>query len=257
MASRYYLIHGMDPFRKGFMESEFSKNGLRQDEVTWIYYPNKNDDFPPNICINPILKKGQIACTYKHYLALKDIVENKHEIAVIMEDNIQFKGHIPDAINRYLKEVPSGWDIIWDSNFVVDHDFCSDSLFFDGEKRSIYSEKMTTVHPNGFHTFNYDTQTYFDFKATNKILYKKDESRGANFYIVNKRSAKLLYDNFLPFSNCSDHHYNDLIKRHNLNSYWVEPPNVDKLQRYSTWKDNSLAKYIWNRNLNSKWIIKT
>ena len=240
----YYLIHGIDSTRKPFMENQFATFGIKSDEVVWINYPNKNDYLPPNICIHPTITKGQIACTYKHYLALKDIVEKDLEIAVIMEDNIQFRDNVPNAINKYLEEADN-WDVIWDSNLIAIHDFCSDSLFHC-RNPIIYNNEIATFDKNGFHTYNYDTQEYLDFKASGKLLYKKPQSIGANFYIVNKRSAKLLYDNFLPFNNCSDHHYNDLIKKYNLNSYIVAYPNVDKIYRPSSWKDEP-KKYIWNR----------
>ena len=100
----YYLIHGIDSTRKPFMENQFATFGIKSHEVVWINYPNKNDYLPPNICIHPTLVKGQIACTYKHYLALKDIVEKDLEIAVIMEDNIEFKGNVPSAINKYIND---------------------------------------------------------------------------------------------------------------------------------------------------------
>ena len=201
-----YLIHGIDQTRRPFMENQFFMNGLESNNVKWITHPNKNDYLPPNICIHPTLTKGQISCTYKHYLALKDIVENGHEIAVIMEDNIEFKGNVPKALESYFKDVPDDWDIIWDSDFL--------GLKYDGPMNE-------------------------------KTVYRKDSSKGANFYIVNKRSAKLLYDNFLPFNNCSDHHYNDLIAKHNLVCYWAEPSNVHKIPRPSTWKDEKPKKYLW------------
>ena len=205
----YYLIHGIDPTRKPFMENQFQLHGIERQEVTWINYPNKNDYITSGICIHPSLTKGQIACTYKHYLALKDIVEKDLEIAVIMEDNIEFKGNVPNAIDRYINDLPLDWDIVWDSDFL--------GIKYDGE-------------------------------ITNRSVYRNDSSKGANFYIVNKRSAKILYDNFLPFNNCSDHHYNDLIKRHKLICYWAEPSNVHKIYRPSTWKDEP-KKYLWLQNL--------
>lgn len=252
----YYLIHGIDPIRKSFMEKQFQLHGIQPEEVTWINYPNKNDYITSGICIHPGLTKGQIACTYKHYLALKDIVEKDLEFGVIMEDNIQFVDNIPTAIKKYLEEAPDDWDIIWDSNINAIHEFCSDALFRCRDPIVYNNETIDKLDEKGYRTFNYDTQEYLDFKASGKLLYKKPQSMGANFYIVNKRSAKLMYENFLPFNNCSDHHYNDLIKKYNLNSYIVAYPNVDKLYRQSTWKDEPTTdstlkdqpkKFIWNR----------
>lgn len=200
----YYLIHGIDKTRKPFMEDQFSKHGIAKDDVLWITYPNKLDPLPKGICIHPTLTKGQIACTYKHYLALKDIVDKELEIGIIMEDNIEFMGYVPSAIERYLKDLPEEWDVLFDSDFL--------GLTSAGEQYG--------------------------------CVQKTGESKGANFLMVNKKSAKILLDNFLPFNNCSDHHYNDLFKKLNMNVYWATPPNVHKLMRPSTWKDEP-KRFIW------------
>ena len=57
------------------------------------------------------IKDGWISCSYKHYLALKDIVENKIEMAVIMEDNIgEFKSNMfMKELKKYLRK----WMIDW------------------------------------------------------------------------------------------------------------------------------------------------
>ena len=49
--------------------------------------------------INP----GQISLTIKHYLALKQIVEKKHKIAVIMEDNVSFTSEHQNTSERIFK----------------------------------------------------------------------------------------------------------------------------------------------------------
>lgn len=203
---KFYLIHGIDSSRKPFMQDQFSKYGIPQEDVTWITYPNKTDYLPPGICIHPTLTKGQIACTYKHYLALQDIVSKGCELAVIMEDNIEFKGDVPSAIEKYLKDLPKNWDVLFDSDFLG----------------------LTDTGP------------------IIGCVQKTGQSKGANFILVNKQSAKILYHNFLPFNNCSDHHYNDLFKKLNMNVYWANLPNVHKINRPSTWKDEPKKKqFIW------------
>jgi GR25 family glycosyltransferase involved in LPS biosynthesis len=203
---KFYLIHGIDSSRKPFMEDQFKRHGIPAEDVTWITYPNKQDYLLEDICVHPTLTKGQIACTYKHYLALHDIVNAEYELAVIMEDNIEFIGDVPSAIERYLKDLPENWDILFDSDFL----------------------NLTDSGP-----------LYGCVQKTGK-------SKGANFLLVNRKSAKLLYDSFLPFNNCSDHHYNDLFYKLNMNVYWANTPNVHKLMRPSTWKDEPKKKtFIW------------
>lgn len=207
---QYYLVHGIDPIRKPFMETQFEKFGIPTKDVKWITSPNKYDYIPAEICTKPDLPKGHIACTYKHYLILKDIVENQYPLAVIMEDNIEFRSNVPDAIHRYLKELPEGWDCVFDSDYL--------GMKFGGEIGSDCS------------------------------IYKTGTSKGAHFILLNLESATKLYNNFLPFHEGSDHMYNYLFQKLEMNVYWAEPPNVHKIQRESTWMDTLPVKkrFIWS-----------
>lgn len=204
----YYLVHGIDPSRKPFMENQFETFGVT--DVTWITHPNKNDYIPEGICIKPDLPRGHIACTYKHYLILKDIVEKQYPLAVIMEDNIEFRGNVPETLSRYLKDLPDNWDCVFDSD-------------------------------------------YFGMKYTGEIasdcsVYNTGTSKGAHFIFLTLSASTKLYNNFLPFHEGSDHMYNDLFKKLNMNVYWAEPPNVHKIQRESTWLDSPKPKkkFVWS-----------
>lgn len=211
----YYLIHGIDPERKPFMENQFEKFGVPKEDVKWIMWPNKEDTLPEGICANPILPKGMVAVTYKHYLILKDICENKHPLAVIMEDNIEFRGNVPDAIERYLKDVPEDWDCVFDSDFY-------DLKFVEGP---VYPEKSV-------------------YKKSNTVTEQcAGSGKGAQFILINLQAAQKLYSSFLPFHECSDHWYNHMFRLQNMNVFWAEPPNVHKINRPSTWKDSPRTRF--------------
>lgn len=203
----YYLIHGIDSSRKPFMEHQFQQFGIT--DVTWINTPNKYDLLPDGICIKPDLPRGHIACTYKHYLILKDIVEKQRPLAVIIEDNIEFRGNVPEALSRYLKDLPDDWDCVFDSDYF--------GMKFSGEIKPDCS------------------------------VYKTGTSKGAHFLFLNLSAATKLYNNFLPFHEGSDHMYNSLFKSLNMNVYWAEPPNVHKIERGSTWLDDvrPTKKFKW------------
>jgi GR25 family glycosyltransferase involved in LPS biosynthesis len=206
---QYYLVHGIDPSRKPFMMNQFSTFGIVDTDVQWITHPNKSDPLPAGICTHSTLPRGHQACTYKHYLILKDIVDNQHPLAVIMEDNIEFRGNVPDALSRYLQDLPAGWDCVFDSDFM--------GMKFGGQITS-------------------DTS-----------VYKTGTSKGAHFILLNLSAATKLYNNFLPFHEGSDHMYNYLFEKLDMNVYWAEPPNVHKIQRESTWMDKVKPKnkFLW------------
>lgn len=208
MKVSYYLVHGIDSSRKPFMEEQFNKFEI--PDVTWVNYPNKYDPLPKGICVNKDLPRGHISCTYKHYLILKDIVEKQHPLAVIMEDNIEFRGNVPEALTRYLKDLPEDWDCVFDSDYF--------GMKFEGE-----------INPDC-------------------SVYKTGTSKGAHFILLNLSAATKLYNNFLPFHEGSDHMYNYLFKKLNMNVFWVEPPNVHKIERGSTWVDDPPKKrrFIWS-----------
>jgi GR25 family glycosyltransferase involved in LPS biosynthesis len=210
---KYYLVHGIDPSRKPFMENQFKLFGIPAEDVSWILYPNKTDPLPDGICIKPDLPKGHIACTYKHYLILKDIVEKQYPLAVLMEDNIEFRGNVPEILSRYLKDLPADWDCVFDSDYCG---FCHDGLITP--EMSVYKRDNT-----------------------------KGSSKGAHFILLNLSAATKLYNNFLPFHEGTDHMYNYLFQKLNMNVYWAEPPNVHKIQRESTWMDTPVSKkrFIW------------
>jgi GR25 family glycosyltransferase involved in LPS biosynthesis len=214
----YYLIHGIDATRKPFMEDQFRRYGIPADDVTWITYPNKHDAMPDKLSTDPTLSKGLLSCGYKHYLALKDICEKGYEHAVIMEDNIEFRGNVPDAIQRYLKNLPADWDCVFDSDFF-------------GLK---YRGQIIDDNP----VYKVDLEAY------------NGGTKGAHFYLITNKFAKKLYHCYLPFNHAPDHHYNGIFKSLNANIFWAEPPNVHKIYRPSTWKDDTphMPKIAWLKN---------
>ncbi len=92
MNINYYLIHNLDQKRYENMVKLFNENNISLDNVKFINHPNKNEltyEIKRKVVQkNSKIPDGWISCSYKHYLALEDIVRNNIEIAVIMEDNI-------------------------------------------------------------------------------------------------------------------------------------------------------------------------
>lgn len=203
MKVQYYIIHNCEESRKNKMVQILTDNGVNMNDVKWLLHPNKNEitDEMVKQLTSKYLKKGYICTTYKHYMALKDIVENKYKYAVIMEDNIgKIHANIPERLNKFLEQLPSDWDILFDSKW------CS--------YKTIQEEKVTDE----------------------KIVYKKSNeitkfchggSRVAQFYFLNLNCAKKLYENYLPFDNAPDWWMNSLFRKLNINSYWSEPAIIE------------------------------
>ena len=221
---QYYLIHGVDKTRGPRMAAEFVKANIPENNVHWILSHNKDvltQELVETLLIKtesntcgiyvppgcPYLRAGQISCTYKHYLALKNIVENNYEYAVIMEDNIYFKGNVSERVNTYIEQLNNyypDWDIIFDSDW---------TNYKEGE-------------------INTDILVYPKSNEINK--YGHGGTRCAHFYLLTQKCAKQLYENYLPFNNAPDWWMNDLFRKLNIKAYWAEPSIVGLFPHIST-----------------------
>ena len=213
MKIQYYLIHGVDESRKPKMLEQFKLWGLDNKNVKWMIYPNKYDlteelvskivNQQPSISCglfigggNYSMRPGVISCTFKHYLSLKDIVENGYDYGVIMEDSLHFTENINDRVHTYIKQLDEmypGWDVIFDSSW---------KSYYEGHTQ------------NGIYVY----------PKSNAITDKgHGGTRCAHFYLVTKECAKKLYDAYLPFNNAPDWYMNDLFRKLNIRSFWAEP----------------------------------
>jgi GR25 family glycosyltransferase involved in LPS biosynthesis len=233
---------GVDDSRKEFLFDQFKQYNLNEKDITWMEGNNKDDltdDFIKSIYVHNkeidenTLKKGRISCTYKHYLSLKDIVEKDRPYAAILEDDVSFNQDIQLTIQKIIEDANKyypDWDIIFDGD--INHSWGPCAYYYDEEKVSsgklVYKKNnLIREHMNSY-IINYPHL----LNPTRGIIH--GATRGANYYIVNQKSAKLLLENFLPFDNIIDHYYNVMIRKLNLNVYWSEPPFVHKMRRKST-----------------------
>jgi GR25 family glycosyltransferase involved in LPS biosynthesis len=227
MSIQYYLIHGIDKQRGPRMIEEFKKWNLDNKKVKWILDPNKDDityelrnslliQTPSYSCGTftypgcPNIKNGQISCTYKHYLCLKDIVENNYDYGVIMEDNQFFCGDITYHVNLYIEQLNKfypDWDIIFDTKWLS---------YKKIEEEDVIEGKY--VYP----------------KSNEIGKYVHGGTRLAQFYIINNKCAKKLYENYIPFNNAPDWWMNDLFRNLNIKSFWSEPSISDVFPHIST-----------------------
>ena len=188
----------------------FSKYSVNLKDVTFINHPNKNE-LTYEIKKTAVQKKssikdGWISCSYKHYLALKEIVENEISYAVIMEDNIgDFLENIPDRLNSYLEELPKDWGVVFDSVW---------GNYIDMKEETVKSNKLI-----------YSKSNNITKNDSGKII-SHGGTRAAQFYFINYPTAKKMYENFLPFNHSADMWMNDVLRKENIKSFWSEPSLV-------------------------------
>jgi glycosyl transferase family 25 len=211
MEISYYVVHyTKNKDRRERLNKEFKKYQI--NNVIWMDdYDRENIGDNINLYkYNPIynnipINKGEISLTLKHYYALKDIVENNKEYAVIMEDNVTFTDNIKNLVSEYLEEAKNlNWDIIFEG----------DTYYLRYEEGKVKKEQKL-------------------YKKSNKITKQcQGSSRCSNFYIINLEAAKKLYEYFVPFHNVCDHWSNHLFRKLDFNIYWVEPPKVHRIMSH-------------------------
>lgn len=228
---KYYVIHNLEKKRYLNITNLLTKYGVDLKDVKFINHPNK-DELTYEIKKKAVQKganiiDGYISCTYKHYLALQDIVQSEQKFAVIMEDNIGgFYENIPDRINKYLNSMDDDWGVLFDS---VWGDYSELNEQKINSKDLVY-EKLNVITKN----------------KDGKII-SHGSTRAAQFYLVNFESAKKMYDNFLPFNHSADMWMNTVLKKTNTKVYWSEPSLVTSKFNKKTSTKLGLTSFFYAR----------
>ena len=217
---KFFVIHNNQPNRKKVISSELKKNKIPLNDIEYITFPNKDEltykikkkvvqkirsrhnfSFP---AVEGRLKDGWISVTYKHYLALEKIVKNKYPLSVIMEDNIgKFNSNIIDTLDTCITQLPNDWDILFDSTNTHSYESM--------KEEKIFSDKIV-----------YQKKLGYSFNQEGKII-AGGGVKAAQFYLLNFKSAKTLYDNYLPFNHAPDVWMSELFRYLSFKSFWIEP----------------------------------
>ena len=207
---KYYLIHNLEDYRKKHMFELFKKYEISLEDVNIIDFPNK-EDLTFSLKKKVVQKKshmrdGWISCSYKHYLAVKDIVTNKYPYGVIMEDNIgDFYESVPKRLYKYLNELPEDWGVLYDSVWGELNEFDDGPVTPD---KLVYKKSNELIETH------------------DKKIISHGGTRAAQFYFLNLSSAQKMMEHFLPFNHSADMWMNTVLREAGINTYWSEPSLV-------------------------------
>lgn len=131
------------------------------------------------------------SCVYKHILAYKEIVENKIEIALILEDDIFFYKNFQPLFNKIIQEA----------------------------KKENYQSFIISLEDS---LLEYVKRSE---RIKNKYTYPKKYGRMAGAYLIDYKAAKSILDEILD-NKCHlpmDFFHNSHAKKGKLNIYWSQP----------------------------------
>lgn len=220
MNIQYYLIHNGEEYRKEHKLKNFKEVNMNMDKLKWILKPNKgditqeirNNYLKPTLETHYNVNNGQLACCIKHYLAIKDMIENNYEYGVIMEDNMEIKDDINKWMNIYIEQLN---ELYPDWNMLFDNDWHFDIPVRYQEGPIIEGQYV-----------------YLKSNEANELC--GGSTKLAQCYLINLRTAKILVENLLPFDSAIDHHYNHVIRKLNFKVFWAEPSNIRAWRHIST-----------------------
>jgi inositol phosphorylceramide mannosyltransferase catalytic subunit len=141
----------------------------------------------------------------KHASILKNIFKNQYKASLILEDDVTLCNNFIEYCNYFISQLPDDWDIAWVGSCLNLHE--------------------PTVE--------------------DKYVYKTSRgSRCTHAFLVSKSMVNKVIDYISDINLPSDHFYNYLIQKFNLNNYWFEP----SLARQSLDFCSSISGNYWNQN---------
>ena len=185
----YEFIEEYD--KEDITEQDLQKYFSREQEIfhqkitpLWGYVPYRE------------INMAEISCTIKHVIALGKIANQKEKYGLILEDDA-----IPTDKNfeRYIKEAiknsPDDWDFI----------FLGEGCGIDFINKKRNDDRFEVINKN-------------------LVKAKHPATNCAEAYLVNKESAKKIYDSIIPFNITSDWELAYQFYKLNMNVYWYIPP---------------------------------
>ncbi len=152
-------------------------------------------------------QKSERSLALKHVSILKDMFEKKYESALVLEDDAILCDNFVEYCNLFMDQLSDDWDIAWVGSCLNLHEPTIDG----------------------------------------KYVYKTDRgSRCTHAFLISKSMVNKVIDYLSDINKPSDHFYNYLIKKFNLNNYWFEPSLVTQSLEYQS----SLSGNYWNNNAN-------
>tara|TARA_R110000824_G_scaffold240980_1_gene429632 strand:+ start:6248 stop:6934 length:687 start_codon:yes stop_codon:yes gene_type:complete len=137
------------------------------------------------------LNLAEISCTFKHRLAIEKIAKECPRYGLILEDDAMLREPFEDLFNTFISQTPRDWDAIFMG--------CCAGLHVPEHrlKEGVVAYQMQ--HP---------------------------ASRGGDSYLLTRLAASKISNTMKTFTTISDWELGYQIYKHDLTTYWWEPPLV-------------------------------
>ena len=195
--------------RKSNLIAHFSEIGIKKYQ--WVEKYDKDSwnieeiqkKYPLIFDNNPLgrkLKWSEISLTLKHSWIIEDSFEKGYDDVLVFEDDVILHPNFIEYFNFFKTQIPKDWDIVWIGSCCNLH-----ALYIEG-----------------------------------KYFYKADGSRCTHAFMLSKSCVNKIVNEVSNINDGSDFYYNFLIKKYNLNNYWMEPVLSYQNTNYETTIQNNI-----------------
>jgi GR25 family glycosyltransferase involved in LPS biosynthesis len=171
------------PFDMEWFEQEPQDEYWTKDEQSWASkaptVPFKN------------ISRSEVSLAHKHIEAYKDIVKNKYQKSLILEDDVMIVENFPTHFNNHLTKTPSDWDFIFIGSGC--------GLRIPQHLQQPEQIAYRVAHP---------------------------ASKCTDSYCITYEAAQKILSTIIPFTFPIDFELNYQMELHDMNVYWWEPPLV-------------------------------
>ncbi|EEB12010.1 conserved hypothetical protein [Pediculus humanus corporis] len=115
----FVFSHPLGAFKNGQSDVEILHSGEIYRTLTDEYLEELGIEFMPEYK-DPYHKRamthGEIGCFLSHYFIWEKVLENKYDLIMVLEDDVQFEPYFREKITALLKEVEDlklPWDLIY------------------------------------------------------------------------------------------------------------------------------------------------
>jgi len=200
MTFEHFVVH-YTPLkeRKHHIQKEFENHGI--SDFTLIESYDREHLTKEQLSRFEKISESEISLFYKHIEVFKRQSEKKFEgVICVYEDDAVLCEHFLEKIKVCMEQLPQDWDLV-----------------FGGECADLHEW----------------------YRTDGQLIYPRDSSRGACFYMVNSKCISKILDLFESKSKieCAvDWWFNCAIRELGLKNYWTEPTLVKQASELGWFK---------------------
>lgn len=191
-------------FNDIFWKDEIDRDSISEEDMKlYNYNPEKWNEFNSiweTKCDPRKLSLAEIANAITHIKIYKHIIDNKIDIALILEDDVILLENFKERLEKYIEQLKKenfdtcfiGTSFGWDVN-----NYRENNGFFGKRNKNIISP-FKNVYPMGC-------------------------GFTADAYLISLNGAKKIYENIIPFVLPIDWMFNPIFVKENVKNYWGYP----------------------------------